>query len=127
MVRMGDLTVNFSRSEFACKCGCGLDSIDPSFVWKLQNSRDIVGVPYTITSGCRCQAHNARSGGAPSSAHVPRENYRNVRCADIACSDILTRKRILADVVKRFKHVGIARTFIHVDDDPEKPEGVFLY
>ena len=25
---MGDLTKNFSRSEFACKCGCGFDDID---------------------------------------------------------------------------------------------------
>ena len=33
---MGDLTDNFSRSEFACKCGCGADAISLDLVERLQ-------------------------------------------------------------------------------------------
>ena len=40
---MGDLTANFSRAEFACKCGqCdGADSIGPDFVRQLQIGREL--------------------------------------------------------------------------------------
>ena len=124
---MGDMSPNFNRSEFACKCGCGLDGIDPMFVWSLQHSRERVGIPYTIHSGCRCPAHNKAEGGAETSAHVPRNDYPRVKCSDIGCNNMFDRKKILADVCTRFRHIGIHAKFIHVDDDPAKPDGVFTY
>lgn len=66
---MGDLTKNFDRSEFACKCGCGFDTIDGDLVGRLQNMRDALG-PLRISSGCRCAKRNAEVGGAKDSAHV---------------------------------------------------------
>ena len=123
---MGDMTKNFSRSEFACRDGCGLDRIDPDLVDELQASREAVGLPYAISSGCRCQKRNREEGGADDSAHTPRPNGF-CGAADIVCLDMLTRKKILADVTKRFRHIGIHKLFIHVDNDPGKPEGVYLY
>jgi len=67
---MGDLTDNFNRSEFACKCGCGFDEIALDTVYICQNLRDHFGNPVTITSGCRCPEHNASVGGAENSQHV---------------------------------------------------------
>ena len=122
---MPQLTRNFRSEEFSCPC-CGLDTIDPDLVDNLQHSRDAVGVPYPINSGCRCEKHNREEGGAKDSAHTPRENGICM-AADIGCTDMLTRKKILADVTRRFRHIGIAKTFIHVDDDPEKPDGAYLY
>ena len=67
---MGDLSENFSRHEFTCKCGCGYDAVHPLLIQTLQHMRNRAGVPITITSGCRCHAHNARVGGAKASRHM---------------------------------------------------------
>jgi uncharacterized protein YcbK (DUF882 family) len=67
---MGDLTRDFSRSKFACRCGCGFDSISEILVAKLQLLRNALGVPIIINSGCRCQKHNEAIGGAKLSYHT---------------------------------------------------------
>ena len=67
---MGDLSENFSRSEFACKCGCGLDSINIGIAHRIQLIRDIVRVPIKINSGCRCLNHNESVGGGRRSFHT---------------------------------------------------------
>ena len=67
---MGDITRNFSRHEFACKCGCGLDVIDLNLVNRLQVVRDILNTPIIIHSGVRCAEHNRDVGGKPRSLHL---------------------------------------------------------
>ena len=69
---MGDITENFSRYEFACRCGCGFNEIDERLVHRLQVVRDIVKIPMIINSGCRCIKHNNSKGvgGKPGSFHL---------------------------------------------------------
>jgi len=67
---MSDLTKNFSRREFSCKCGCGFDDISPDLVADLQALRDALGKPIRVVSGCRCAKRNAAVGGAKSSQHL---------------------------------------------------------
>ena len=67
---MGDLTYNFSRSEFACNCECGFDDIAMDTVRICQNLRDHFGKPVTITSGNRCPEYNAAVNGAENSTHI---------------------------------------------------------
>jgi hypothetical protein len=58
---MGDLSLNFSHSEFACKCGCGLDNIDPRQAVIAELIRHHEGdKPMIPNSGCRCLNHNER-------------------------------------------------------------------
>lgn len=64
------LTKNFTRAEFACRCGCGFDDIDMRVVRLCQSVRDFFDTPVAITSGCRCAKHNKRVGGSPRSQHV---------------------------------------------------------
>lgn len=66
---MGDLSKNFSRKEFACKC-CGEAEVSPFLVEQLQRLRDYTGEPVKITSGFRCAKHNAAVGGAINSQHL---------------------------------------------------------
>lgn len=61
---------HFSRSEFACKCGCGFDTVDTELMDILIFVRENFDSPVTITSGCRCKSHNAAVGGAPDSQHL---------------------------------------------------------
>lgn len=60
---MGDLTKNFSRSEFACNCGCGLDDIEMELVEMLQAARDWLNRPMVVNSGVRCVKYNKAAGG----------------------------------------------------------------
>lgn len=54
---------HFSKSEFACKCGCGFDDIDINLVKLLEQIRSHFGDnPLIITSGCRCAKHNRSVG-----------------------------------------------------------------
>lgn len=117
---MGDLTNHFDRSEFACKCRCGLDRIDPTLVQKLQRMRDIAGVPITITSGCRCEAHNKSVGGKNDSLHLPGLGGE-CRAADVVIQgrDVL-EMLVFAEDLDAFRKGGIGlylpKGFIHVDN-----------
>ena len=92
---MGDLTKNISRSEMACKCGCGFDAADIQLVEAIQDccnhfaqEQHIDKVVLTITSGNRCKEHNAKEGGAEKSQHVYGKGadfyIRNVSAKDVA-------------------------------------------
>lgn len=66
---MGDLTKNFSRHEFACKCGCGFDTVDYELVTVLQDVADHFKEQVIITSACRCKSYNELVGGSKASKH----------------------------------------------------------
>ena len=53
------LTENFTRSEFACPCGCNSQMIEQELADKIQGIRDKLGKKIRITSGYRCVSHNA--------------------------------------------------------------------
>lgn len=59
----------FTRDEFACKCGCGFNTVDAELLDILETARRKFG-PIIINSGCRCTQHNRNSGGAASSRHI---------------------------------------------------------
>ena len=69
---MGDLTENFSRWEFACRCGCGFDVVDWELLNLLQDFRRHFGRKIAIHSGARCESHNRdrEVGGEPDSQHL---------------------------------------------------------
>jgi uncharacterized protein YcbK (DUF882 family) len=87
---MGDLTPNFSRSEFACKCGeCVEEDISLDLVGVCQATRDHFGQPVTISSGVRCPAHNASVGGAESSRHTyPFYDAADIKVANVHPHDV---------------------------------------
>ena len=72
----------FKREEFACKCGCGFDTVDAELLDVLVEIRLRFGKPITINSGCRCETHNKNEGGSPNSQHVLG------RAADIVVKDV---------------------------------------
>jgi len=82
---MGDLKRNFNRSEFACKCGCGFDEINPLISEMCQELRDFIGVPLRINSGCRCPERN-KEAGSTSPNHV------HGNAADISCQHYNARE-----------------------------------
>ena len=115
---MGDLTDNFSRAEYACKCGCGKDDIKDELAIKVQQVRDILGRSITINSGIRCSNHNSAINATPTSSHI--EGW----AADLAYNGASNRYELLHAAMQVFDRVGIAKTFIHVDVDANKTAGV---
>lgn len=121
---MGNLTKNFSADEMRCKCGCDICNVSEDFMDKLQALRTLVGFPLTITSGCRCQAHNKACGGKPTSDHLATENTQ-CEGVDIKCLNSKHRRIIIltAEIVG-IKRAGIAKTFIHLGTKKSNPQKV---
>lgn len=97
--------------------------MDGKFLQRLDYARYLAGIPFVINSGYRTRKHNDKVGGSPNSSHT--RGY----AVDIHCTDSVSRSKIL-DALKAagFTRIGIAKTFIHVDNDPDKaPNVVWLY
>lgn len=113
---MGDLTKNFSRSEFVCPDCRRLDVLDQQLVAVLQRLRDMVGRPLAVVSGYRCCAQNAAVGGIRFSQHL----YG--RAADIPRGYARATQALKAGAVG----VGVRDGWvIHVDVEPGKRPYVF--
>jgi uncharacterized protein YcbK (DUF882 family) len=106
---MGDLTKNFSRHEFACRC-CGVAGVRQSFVERLQLLRNLIGKPIIVTSGYRCPDHNERIGGAKNSFHTQGI------AADVK-ADIDLKEFFVAAEKVGFEGIGYypEEKFLHVD------------
>ncbi len=114
--------IHFKLSEFDSRDmpGSGLN-MQPSMLAMIDQAREFAGVPFTINSGYRTPSHNKAVGGSPTSSHL--KGY----AADIAVNP-MNRDRVMAGLIRAgFKRVGIAKTFIHVDNDPVKPNATWYY
>ena len=111
---MGDLTRDFSRHEFRCKCGCGEDNMDMNQVRAIQKLRNLIDSPIIINSGIRCPAHNKAVGGAPFSYHL--FGQASDICVGGWTPDALGE---MAKKVEEFNQGGIIvypeRGFVHLD------------
>lgn len=108
---MGDLTKNFSRKEFACRCGCGFDHISLQLVEELQDVRDHFGSSVAINSACRCEEHNQRVGGSRGSKH------KLGIAADFTVKGV-SNKEVQAYLLSKHKDrygIGVYSTFTHLD------------
>lgn len=114
---MGDLTKNLSRHEFACKCGCGFDTVDVETLEVIQSVCDHFNCKVLITSGCRCEAHNAEVGGSKNSQHLLG------RAADCKFS-LIDPEGVFHYLNERYKTrhgFGLYETFNHIDTRSNGP------
>ncbi|WP_077073635.1 D-Ala-D-Ala carboxypeptidase family metallohydrolase [Mailhella massiliensis] len=112
----------FKPEEFRCKCGCGAGEMSPAMLDRLDKARELAGVPFVISSGFRCEAHNRAVGGVEGSSHT------SGMAADIVCTDSATRFRMLSALFSvGFRRIELAPTWIHVDVDGSKPQDVAFY
>jgi len=108
---MGDISEHFNRSEFACKCGCGFDTIDTETLKVLEEIRAHFNSPVKITSGCRCAAYNKKVGGKKHSQHL------RGRAADIQVNGFSSDAvKLYAEfIMHRRGGIGRYNTFTHID------------
>jgi zinc D-Ala-D-Ala carboxypeptidase len=109
----------FSESEFDSpdEPGSGRH-MKPGTLKALDSARARTGKPYVITSGYRTPEHNDKVGGVKDSAHV-RGYAADISIKDWTEADVV---RLIADLsAVGFRRIGRANTFVHVDNDPDKP------
>lgn len=113
---------HFILSEFDSRDQPGSGSnMQRSTLAMLEKAREIAGVPFIINSGYRTPAHNKAVGGSDTSSHL--KGY----AVDVAVNP-MNRDRIMGAMVSAgFRRVGIAKTFLHVDNDPTKPNATWYY
>lgn len=94
-------------------------NMQSSFLRMLNHARQIAGIPFKINSGFRSQEHNKKVGGTETSSHLTGH------AADIHCTSSTYRYEIISALLQAgFNRIGIAETFIHVDNDPNKTQKV---
>jgi len=114
---------NFKIEEFDSPDlkGSGYE-MDQDFLTMLDIARNRAGTPFIINSGYRTEEHNDSLNASKTSSHL-----KGV-AADISCKNSMKRRVILKSLFDvGFTRIGIARTFIHVDNDKTKPDAIWLY
>ena len=111
---------HFNYSEFDSPDVQGSGQLmDKTLLEMLDEVRDKFDKPIHINSGFRTPAHNETVGGVETSSHLKG------LAVDISCNtskDKFDLVNCLLDV--GFSRIGIANSFIHVDIDPDKAQGV---
>jgi len=122
------LSTNFKAKEFKCPCKKCLHKkvlVDDLLLFKLEMVRMACGnKPMTINSGNRCEEENARIGGHPNSAHIPRPKGKG------ADAKIKGKKPLdvgLAAEKVGGLRIGIAKTYCHLDVRPPSPSRFWIY
>lgn len=115
----------FKYSEFDSpdEPGSGEKYMCETLIQMLDEVRKEYGKPMRINSGYRSKSQNLMVGGKKDSSHL--RGY----AADISVKNSVDRFHLIWLFMKyNFRRVGVAKTFIHVDVDPDKPQEVmWLY
>ena len=114
---MGNITRNLSRYEFACRCGCGFDTMDVETVEIVQELCDHFKTKVRVHSGARCKVYNSLINGAPKSQHMLG------RAMDISL-DGVSPETVYKYLTKEYPHMygfGLYNTFVHVDTRTQGP------
>ena len=102
-------------------------NMDNAFLQMLNDARGIAGIPFNITSGYRTKNRNKLVGGVANSSHLVG------KAADISVQSGNERYIILNALIKAgFRRLGVAKTFIHCDNDSleqggTKPNSIWTY
>lgn len=111
---MEKISKYFARHEVACKCGCGLDTIDAVTMRLADEVREYYGRPISPSSACRCEWWNGKEGGGQNSQHP------KCRAIDLPVDN---PKKVYDWLCAKYPNqygFGLYDTFVHVDSRSEK-------
>ena len=107
--KMGDISKHFNRAEMACKCGCGLDTMDAETLDVADDIRDWYGKPIKPNSAARCLEYNRHIGSRDTSQHV------KCRALDLPVDDPQALFDYLCEKYRNKYGMGLYKTFVHFD------------
>lgn len=110
---------DFSKATPPCK----KSDMNKETLRKFNVAREESGIPFKVNSAFRTIEHEKKMGRTGTSSHTQG------RAMDIAAVNGNAKYKIVTALLKAgFTRIGIANTFIHADDDPNKVSNViFLY
>ena len=93
--------------------------MDPEFLAKLDELREICGFPFRITSGWRDASHPAEARKAEPGTGT---HCQGIAC-DIAVSNGFERMNIVHEALKMgcFNGIGVGKNFVHLDTRKTTP------
>lgn len=102
----------FSDTEFQiCNPSCEREDMDEDFLRKLDKLRELCGFPLTLTCAYRSVEHDKSRGRSGTSFHCAG------RAVDIYCTQSDKRFSIILHApMVGLNGIGVAGTFVHVDD-----------
>ena len=96
------------------------------FLEMLDSAREEAGVAFKITSGFRTESYNKSLLKRGYKASKTSSHLKGC-AADISCKSSDKRIKIVKALIKvGFTRLGIAKSFIHVDNDPDKSDAIWL-
>jgi len=108
----------FNTSEFTCKCKydtCKEQKIAIELIDLLTKIREEIQTPITITSGFRCQEHQAFLRSSGVNTVVAKKSTHELGDAADAKAPKLQLSDFLLVSEKYFLSIGLANTFLHLD------------
>jgi hypothetical protein len=109
------LSPHFRRSELTCQCGCGECNVSQKLLNTLEIIRGLMNQPLTLTSACRCEAHNIAVGGKGPEHTSNTAKGKQCEAADILCQSDLMRYSLLKIAYHiDIRRIGISKDFIHI-------------
>lgn len=113
---------HFSEGEFKrCVPSCSLQDMNQSTMDRLDRARDLAGIPFKLNCAYRTRAWDLSKGRNGNSAHT------RGRAVDIAANNSATRMKVVRGLLSAgFTRIGIAKNFVHADDDPTLPQNVMF-
>ena len=76
---MGDLSKDFSRNEYSCKCGCGFSSVNRKIVEIVLDVEEHWGKDVEVITACRCRFFNSSYPGAARDTLHPEGKAIDIR------------------------------------------------
>lgn len=113
----------FKEKEFkACSPACSLQDMSQGTMDRLDEARERAGIPFVLNSAYRSPAWEKKKGRTGTGAHTTGH------AVDIRCNTDSNRMKIvLALLMVGFRRIGIGKTYIHADDDPNKTPNVMWH
>lgn len=113
----------FSEAEFRrCTPSCSLQDMDQNLMRRLDNARQMAGIPFVISSAFRTVAYEKSKGRAGTSSHTKG------LAIDIRCNMDRNRWKIVKALIDNgFTRIGIGKTYIHADIDTNKTQEVIWH
>lgn len=112
------MSLNFSH----CNPQSSANDLDLVFLRKLRKVADVYGKDLVITSAYRTVDYEISKKRSGNSSHCKR------LAVDIAVNNGSDRLKLVYCLLGiGFKRIGVAKSFIHVDMDSDKPDSLWVY
>ena len=113
----------FNTSEFDCQCKhkeCVKQQVSKQLIDNLTKVREECKLPIEITSGFRCSAHQKEMAEAGVNTVVAKLSQHELGEAVDCRPKGMSIDAFYKIAEKRFKAIGVAKTFLHLDTRSDK-------